>query len=94
MGEYVLKCEPMETQPELKEVLKIIDSPIFTSSIINTEVIDSFSLIIVILLTMFSMYKINENIDVQNFSFTWILVFWMICSAIGIILFSVLIANN
>ena len=32
---------------KLKEVLKIIDSPIFTSSIINTEVMILFSLIIV-----------------------------------------------
>lgn len=42
MGEYYLECGPEDTKPELKEVIKFIENPIFTSSIINGEHIKYF----------------------------------------------------
>ena len=42
MGEYYLECGPEDTKPELNEVINFINNPIFTSSIINEENINSF----------------------------------------------------
>ena len=42
MGEYYLECGPEDTKPELTEVINFIHNPIFTSSIINGENINSF----------------------------------------------------
>ena len=87
MGEYVLKCEPIETKTELKEVLKFIDNPIFTSSIINPEVMYSFILIIFILFTIFSIYKINEKIWSHD---KLVLLFWCTCLIVSIVIIIVL----
>ena len=42
MGEYYLECGPEATKPELKEVIRFIENPVFTSSIINGEHIKYF----------------------------------------------------
>ena len=57
MGEYYLKCEPVETKSNLDEVLKFIDNPLFTNSIINSGFMKYISMIIGLILTTFLGYK-------------------------------------
>lgn len=57
MSEYVLKCEPAETKPELKEVLKFIDNPLFTNSIIDSEFMKYINMLFFLILTIFLGYK-------------------------------------
>lgn len=93
MGEYVLKCEPMETHNELKEVLKFLDNPLFTSSIINPEFIYYFLLIIGILMTLISGYKLIEKylIKENNINIWYLVTFLFIglitCGVLYFIIF-------
>ena len=57
MGEYYLKCEPLETKAKLKEVLNFLDNPLFTNSIINTGFMKYISMLIGLILTIFLGYK-------------------------------------
>ena len=62
MGEYYLKCEPIETKPELKEVLKFLDNPLFTNSIINSGFKKYIILLACLIITTFLGYKTYNNL--------------------------------
>ena len=78
MSEYVLKCEPVETKPELKEVLKFIDNPLFTNSIIDSEFMKYINMLFFLILTIFLGYKtFNYFSDwlIKKEHFSWPLTF-------------------
>ena len=90
MGEYYLECGPEETKPELKEVLKFIENPIFTSSIINGAHIKYFLSIALLLGSI-----ITGNLATSNkMKFEWWVKFlWGLVSIIFIILFVLIITG-
>ena len=73
MGEYYLSCEPKQTTENMKDVIKIIDNPIFNKSIIsNTNMYFKVIIILILLCGMYYFYmiiynsynsKIKENYD-------------------------------
>lgn len=87
MGEYYLKCEPLETKAKLKEVLNFLDNPLFTNSIINTGFMKYISMLIGLILTIFLGYKTyNYFLSYLNGRdyFSWVIL-WGVFTTISLI---------
>ena len=71
MGEYYLSCEPTETAENMKDVIKIIDNPIFNKSIIsNTNIYFKVIIIFILLCIIYNcfiiIYRFLFNNTIKN----------------------------